>query len=215
MRITKDADERKNEILNVANELFARKGFDATTISDIIEKVGVARGTVYYHFKSKEDVLDALIERTNLELLTAAKKVADDKSIPVMDRFFQALRAMNAEDEAGILEQMHRPQNALMHQKSQEAFLVGATPILAEIIRDGIEENVFNTPFPYESVELFMAYISTVLDDGFLRLAEEEQLPRIQAFIYNAEIVFGVKQGSFAWMGHLFGIEDEDGGMIV
>ena len=215
MRITKDADERKNEILNAANELFARKGFDATTISDIIEKVGVARGTVYYHFKSKEDVLDALIERTNMELLTAAKKVADDKSIPVQDRFFQALRAMNAEDEAGILEQMHRPQNALMHQKSREAFLVGATPILAEIIRDGIEENVFNTPFPYESVEMFMTYVSTVLDDGFLRLTEEERLPRIRAFIYNAEIVFGVKQGGFAWMAHLFGIEDEDGGVIV
>jgi len=53
MRITKNADERKNEILDVAGELFSQKGFDGTSISDIIEKVGVARGTVYYHFKSK------------------------------------------------------------------------------------------------------------------------------------------------------------------
>ena len=47
MRIVKDADERKNEILDTAKILFSQKGFDGTSISDIIDKVGVARGTVY------------------------------------------------------------------------------------------------------------------------------------------------------------------------
>ena len=55
--IIKDADERKKEILDAAETLFNSNEFDATTISDIIESVGVARGTIYYHFKSKEDIL--------------------------------------------------------------------------------------------------------------------------------------------------------------
>lgn len=50
---------RKKEILDATEELFNVNGFDGTTISSIIEKAGIARGTVYYHFKSKEDVLDA------------------------------------------------------------------------------------------------------------------------------------------------------------
>ncbi len=47
---------RKNEILDAAEELFALKGFDGTSINDTLEKAGIARGMLYYHFKSKEDV---------------------------------------------------------------------------------------------------------------------------------------------------------------
>lgn len=213
MRTIKDADVRKNEILDAADELFNQKGFDGTTISDIIEKVDVARGTIYYHFKSKEDILDALIERYGAELLDAAEKAASDKSIPADRRLMQALMAMNMEKPAGseFIEQMHRPQNALMHQKSQKAILVGATPILAEIVRDGITEGVFDTAFPYESVELFLAYVNTVFDDAFVQLTEKERLPRIQAFVYNAERVFGTKKGHFAWMAQLFYDRHSDG----
>ncbi|MEG1678401.1 MAG: helix-turn-helix domain-containing protein, partial [Clostridia bacterium] len=64
MRIVKEAKERENEILDAASILFSEKGFDGTSIADILLKVGIARGTLYYHFKSKEDMMDALIERT-------------------------------------------------------------------------------------------------------------------------------------------------------
>ncbi len=54
MRVVKEAEERRNEILDAADMLFfADKGFDNTSTSDILEKVGIARGTLYYHFKSK------------------------------------------------------------------------------------------------------------------------------------------------------------------
>ena len=63
MRVVKEAKERRNEILDVAERLFATKGFDNTSTNDILDEVGIARGTLYYHFKSKEDILDAMIER--------------------------------------------------------------------------------------------------------------------------------------------------------
>ena len=63
MRTVKEAEERKNEILDVAERLFGTKGFDNTSTSDILNEVGIARGTLYYHFKSKEDILDAMIDR--------------------------------------------------------------------------------------------------------------------------------------------------------
>ncbi|MBR6476951.1 MAG: helix-turn-helix transcriptional regulator, partial [Lachnospiraceae bacterium] len=59
----KEAEERKKEILDAAEELFIARGYDETSTSDILEKVGIARGTLYYHFKSKEEILDALIDR--------------------------------------------------------------------------------------------------------------------------------------------------------
>ena len=52
MRIVKEADERKNEILDAAARLFMEKGFDRTSANDILAAVGISKGTLYYHFKS-------------------------------------------------------------------------------------------------------------------------------------------------------------------
>ena len=54
MRIVKEAEERRKEIFDAADELFCQKGFNGTSTNDIIEKVGIARGTLYYHFNSAE-----------------------------------------------------------------------------------------------------------------------------------------------------------------
>ena len=75
----KEAEERRNEILDAVDELFGQKGFDGTSTNDILEKVGIARGTLYYHFESKEDIMDALIDRYSVRLLGAAQEIAADK----------------------------------------------------------------------------------------------------------------------------------------
>ncbi|MDU7337665.1 MAG: TetR/AcrR family transcriptional regulator [Clostridium sp.] len=212
MRIIKDADVRKNEILDVAENLFHSNGFDNTTISAIIEKAGIARGTVYYHFKSKEDVLNALIERHCERLLEDAKQIAEDSSIPVMQRLIQSLMAMNGDKEGTpsvLTQQMHRPQNALMHQKTHQTMLAGIPPILMQIMEDGIREGIFNTPYPYESLEMVVAHVNTVFDDYSEKLTQQELLKRVKAFIFNLERIFGAEKGSFDCVETLF---DIDGG---
>ena len=128
MRIVKDATERKNEILDAAEELFAAKGYDATSTGDILERVGIARGTLYYHFQSKEEILDALIGRINQALIARARRIAEDQSVPVVERIIRTIASMNLEEEKSsigheVLEQVHKPQNALMHQKMQQGIL--------------------------------------------------------------------------------------------
>ena len=83
MRIVKEATERKNEILDAAAVLFMKKGFDNTSTNDILDAVGIARGTLYHHFKSKEEVMDALIDRQMEKILSAARQAAADLSVPV------------------------------------------------------------------------------------------------------------------------------------
>ncbi|WP_193015354.1 MULTISPECIES: TetR/AcrR family transcriptional regulator [Gammaproteobacteria] len=60
---TKPAEVRLEELMNAAETLFLDKGFDATTVSDIVKKAGVAKGTYYHYFSAKTDVLDALRTR--------------------------------------------------------------------------------------------------------------------------------------------------------
>ena len=103
MRIVKDAHERKNEILDAAEALFAVKGYEETSTGDILSRVGIARGTLYYHFQSKEEILDALIERMTRNLIARAGKVSEDRSLPVVERIVRTIASLNLEEgEASI-----------------------------------------------------------------------------------------------------------------
>ena len=168
---------------------------------------------IYYYFKSKEEIMDALIERINTRILSAANEIALKKNIPIFERLFKTLTAMVYIDNTDhITDHMHQPQNALMHQKSHKALLKGIPPILLGIIEDGIEEKVFNTPYPYESIEMVIAHLNTVLDGEYINdLSPAERLGRIKAFIFNLERIFGAKPGSFSPVLRLFDLGREIG----
>jgi AcrR family transcriptional regulator len=212
MRIVKDAKERRNEILDAADELFNQKGFDHTSTNDILDKVGIARGTLYYHFKSKEDIMDALIKRYHDELLGKVKMVARDKSIPAGERIIAAVMAMNISDTKGkgVIEHIHKPQNALMHQKIQKLIVSDVTPILAEMVCEGIKEGLFNTPFPYECIEMLIVYTNAIFDEDSVEMTDEERVRKIQGLIFNIERLLDAKSGSFKGVLKLFEREGQE-----
>ncbi|WP_062197128.1 TetR/AcrR family transcriptional regulator [Massilibacterium senegalense] len=206
----KEAKVRKNEILDAADELFGQKGFDGTSTNDILEKVGIARGTLYHHFKSKENIMDALIERYSARLLGAAQEIAADKSIPVVERIIGVVMALNISggNSKEIMEHIHKPQNALMHQKIQKVIINGVPPILAEIIREGIDQGMFNTPFPYECMEMVVIYATTIFDNDMVTMTNEELFSRMVAFICNVERLLGAESGSLMDTLKMFGMKD-------
>jgi AcrR family transcriptional regulator len=197
VRIVKEAEERRNEILDASEVLFGKKGFDHTSTNDILNQVGIARGTLYYHFKSKEDILDAMIERMTGRLLVIAKKEADNKELNVLDRLSRTIMALNVDSSLGteVLQQVHKPQNALMHQKMQLQLFSGVIPILTSLVEEGIKEGIFHTDYPEEAVEMCTIYSNNAFD-GLVEQSPEEMQKKVSGFIYNVERVLGAKEGS-------------------
>ncbi len=197
MRIVKEAKERRDEILDVAERLFCKKGFDNTSTNDILEAIGIARGTLYYHFKSKEDILDAMIERLTNQMLEKAAVIALDESIPVLERLTRTMLTLNVDNELGdmVMEQIHRPQNALMHQKLEHVLLGRVNRLITKIAEDGIRQGIFHTDYPAEAVEMIMTYSYIAFDSLASYEAEEEQRKKM-GFIYHVERVFGMEQGA-------------------
>ena len=197
MRIVKEASERKNEILDVAERLFYERGYDNTSTNDILAEIGIARGTLYYHFKSKEDILDAMIERVLNKTISNAKKVALDESIPVLKRLTLTVIASNVDTKAGdvIIEQAHKPQNALMHFKIQEMFTNQLVPLYVKIINDGIKENLMYTEYPEDTIRMILIYANEAFDEKnkFDPIVSSRM---IQAFIANTELLLNMKKGS-------------------
>ena len=197
MRVVKEANVRKSEILDAAERLFGTKGFDGTSITDILNEIGIARGTLYYHFKSKEDILDALIERMTGSLVAKASEIARDKDMPVLQRLTLMMLELNVNNDLGheIMEQVHKPQNALMHQKMQERLLAGVNPIVTALIEEGIAQGMCRTEHPAEVAEMTMLYSNTVFDD-LAGYSGDERQRKASAFIYNLERLLGMERDS-------------------
>lgn len=197
MRVVKEAAERRSEILDVAEELFVTKGYDRTSTNDILERIGIARGTLYYHFKSKEDILNAMIDRINESLLAKARIIASDTKIPVIDRLVMTIAGLNVESDIGqeIIDQVHKPQNALMHQKMQRNLIEGVSPILVGLLDEGNAQGVFHIQYPAQTVEMLVLYSGIVFDDDYDD-SKERSKERINAFLYNTELLLGAKKGS-------------------
>lgn len=197
MRIVKEAAIRRNEILDAAEHLFVTKGFDKTSTNDILDQVGIARGTLYYHFRSKEDILNAMIERITDTLVERAGKIVSRKDMPVLQRLTEMMLALNLDSDLGheIMEQVHKPQNALMHQKMQEYLLAGIIPLITGLVEEGIAQGICQTDYPAEAAEMLLIYSNTMFDD-LVEHSEEERQRKIAAFIYHMERLLGMPRDS-------------------
>lgn len=198
MRVVKEAAERRNEILDVAERLFCTNGYDNTSTNDILAEIGIARGTLYYHFRSKEDILDAMIDRILDDIIRKARSIALDESTPVLERLTKTVLAANVDTKTGdmILEQVHKPQNALLHAKMQDKLLSNLIPFFVKIVEDGIAENLMHTDYPRETIHMLLLYSNTVFDEHYNDYSEEEKGRMVYAFINNAEVLLHMKKGS-------------------
>ncbi len=197
MRVVKEAAERRNEILDAAEELFVTKGYDKTSTNDILDKVKIARGTLYYHFKSKEDILNAMIDRINSSLIARAEAVAKDKSVPIVERIVMTISSLRVNTDIGneIITLVHKPQNALMHQKMQKSLVEGVLPILTDLVNEGNKEGIFDVKYPKETTEMLILYSTIAFDDDYDESPESSK-KRIIAFLINTERLLGAKEGS-------------------
>ncbi|MBH0346864.1 TetR/AcrR family transcriptional regulator [Bacillus pacificus] len=203
MRIVKEYEERRKEILETAERLFVTKGYTKTTVNDILKEIGIAKGTFYHYFKSKEEVMDEIIMRIIKEDVAKAKAIVSNPSIPVLEKLFRVL--MEQSPKSGdvkdkMIEQFHQPNNAEMHQKSLVQSIIHLSPVLAEILEQGIDEGVFSTPYPQETIELLLSSAQVIFDEGLFQWKPEEMMRRAKAYIKMMEVSVGAKEGSFDYM---------------
>ncbi|HEC92812.1 MAG TPA: TetR/AcrR family transcriptional regulator [Candidatus Atribacteria bacterium] len=159
-RIIKKYDERRTEFLNTAQELFFTKGYEQTAVETIIKKMRLSKGTFYYYFKSKEDLLDALIERMTEKILEEVRKIVnrgDLDAIAKLNRAYAVTRTVKLENIKllkVLLKVLYDDKNLLFRYKIYRKSIEILAPEFSKIIRQGIKEEVFNTDFPDEAAKL-------------------------------------------------------------
>ena len=143
--------------------------------------------------------MDAIIERTIEQAFTASQAFADNRGLTIIERLVGSMAALNLNHQEGeeVLLHLNQPQNALLHEKTNQILLERAPQILIPIIQDGIAAGDMKTDYPYESLEMVLTYSLHVFGSSFQALPPEKQQQKLQAFLYFLETLFHSRKGYF------------------
>jgi len=201
VRVVKKAAERRAEIVKAARHLFQTKGYDKTTIQDVMDHLGIAKGTIYHYFKSKEELLEAIIENIVDENIEQMQILMKDVKGNALEKTRMLIGAGNmAANNNEILEHLHQPGNTGMHIRLLAATLVKQAPLYAELIRQGCDEGIFQTDTPLECAEFILSAIQFLTDQGVYSWTQEELMRRALAFPGLIEAQLKAAPGSFQFM---------------
>ena len=166
MRDVKEPEMRRAEIINAAMLLFMEKGYLNTTTQDIVDKVNISRGLLYYHFKNKEDILYCLVEQYSDKLLRRIHLIAYDEEKNAIEkiRAFIDETIISSEsvtdEESELQKTVDLEENRYMIDKLSHKLIEKLTIYFERIINQGISEKVFSVKYPVETAEFLMtAYV--------------------------------------------------------
>ena len=145
MARNKYPEETVKRILDVAEELFMTRGYERTTMADIVDGLGgLTKGAVYHHFKSKEDIFEAVFERANRPVIERIEHIMDDRSLTG----HQKLLALDAASSDGPSAEMWRAmrlsadpvRHARILAREYADVIETAHRYIEPVIREGIAE---------------------------------------------------------------------------
>ena len=160
-RITKVPEERRRELIDTAERLFMEKGYEHTAISDIVKELNIAQGTLYYYFRSKEDILEAVVDKSIAVLEQNVILLTQDEGIDEAARLNAAINGILGfvSQRNDFIDFLHQDINAVMHAKLEKATVERIVPILSDLVAKGNAMGRFNIENPTETV----LFLSTAL----------------------------------------------------
>lgn len=170
-RTVKNPDERRSELIACAQSFFYSKGYENTSVSDIIAEVGIAKGTFYHYFNSKQAILEAMVDELMVHGLVILQEILADETLTAIPKWTQAFQVLGnwkvarKEELIEIMRLTMMDENVLLQHKLKTQAVQVMASEFAKIIAQGVEEGVFATPFVQESAEIVIT-ITQSMSEG-------------------------------------------------
>jgi TetR/AcrR family transcriptional regulator, fatty acid metabolism regulator protein len=189
-------DDKKRRILQAAVKVFARKGYFAARVSEIARRAGVADGTIYLYFRSKEDILVRLfdevmaehLDRTRREL--AAVHGAHARLRVVAEHH---LRVLGQNRDLAVVFQVELRQSTKFMERFTASWLQDYLALVAEIIQEGQRDRALRSGLPVKIAtkaffgaldEMVTSWILSKKDYDLAQLAA----PVVDLFLHGAAV---------------------------
>ncbi len=205
-----ETPSKYDKILDALQELLQNQDIEKISVSDIAEKAGIGKSSIYYYFPSKDAIIDALVERNYKKPLETAKNLAKQTHMSPFVRMaiiFQACRNSSIElakqDNTAIYgeKSFKTPQeHALIHQKFLKYIITELKPALTEIIKQGIENGDIQFSQPEQLAEISLIVLAVKLDNTLVPSTSQEIEQTIRALISLLEKGTETPSGSLDYM---------------
>ncbi|MCI8926451.1 MAG: TetR/AcrR family transcriptional regulator [Lachnospiraceae bacterium] len=186
MARNKHPEETVNLILDVAFRQFMEKGYEHTSIQDIIDHLGgLSKGAIYHHFKSKEDILVAVTERMTQESNRMLARIRDRTGLSGRDKlkmiFKESISRPVQNDIFTVAPDFHNNPKllfSLLHDTIEEA----APNYIEPIIEQGIADGSIKTDYPKQLAELILLAANVWMNPMIFGSTEEESCKKFLIF---------------------------------
>ena len=201
----------KQLIIDVALKLLIKKGYDKTTVADIIKEADLSKGGLYHHFKSKEDILSEIAEIQAKEAAQIIEKIIKNKKLNELEKFNKIIAGIQTykinfhKEKANLKEVFQKQiQDPYFQHKMMKMTKKIIVPYFRILFKEGVEHGVFKTKYPGELAEHYFDIMNSMqfsLIKPTLELAKKpENIKFIEQKLYFfqdlLERILGVKKGS-------------------
>lgn len=216
---------RKEAFVEAAERLMQTKGYERTSIQDILDELSASRGAFYHYFESKQALLEAVIDRMVEAGLASVEPIVQDPNLPAADKLVRMFGGIGRwkTDRRDLIEAFLdvwvSDDHAVVREKFRRKLVSRFVPTLARIVKEGIAQGSFRVESAEDTARVLMILIQGMQDEATdLYVARQantvsfdEVLTRFASFAGAFERVLGVEAGSInlvdrsilqAWYGN-------------
>lgn len=174
-------------ILEVSAKLFLEKGFDRTTMKDIVENLGMSKGAIYHHFKSKEEIMKAVFDIQEKQIQEQITSIQENlKGMNAKDKLVFILQSSVEEQnkqeyDEHLIGLLKSPEYVLKFMKDN---LYNNAPMMGKIMQEGNEEQSMHVEYPEECAEAFLLLLNVWCDPTIFE-GDKEKILRRMKFIQS------------------------------
>lgn len=197
---------KRDQILDAFRNLLENENIHRISVSDIARKAGIGKGSIYYYFSSKDEILNALIKRTYEDALKLARELVQRTDLSIYSRLAmitnacvaatgEFLKRSEVVKDAGSSERIY--DSAYIHQQFMKHSIVEFKDIYTEIIQQEIDKGTFKFDSAAQIAEIVLIVLTVKIDNTLSPSSDEETAKTLQTMITLLERGTGNVDGAF------------------
>lgn len=204
----KRTKEQKEKIANTAMKLFIQKGYEYSSINEIIQKSHISKGSFYHYFESKEDLMNFLAQEIIAAMIPGVQKIANNPKLNALEKIqksFNNIRNFKFKNRKKIMllaKVMYKEENLKLRYYINNMALDLYQPIYTKIISQGQKEGVFHIQNAKDTAEI-MFRSALMMGEMLIPIILQKKLTlkNVKIFIRRIKLYKKI-------LKHILGIQD-------
>lgn len=201
--------DKKEQIFDAMEQLLLTVPSGEISVDAIAKQAGIGKGSIYYYFKNKDEILSAVIEKSYRRAIreyfnsisTKKKGINDMPALEKIKRLFQNLIKEDFQNnEQNLIVTLHLTEDLTLHNKMKYIAVQEIAPILTDLLKQGVAEGSVETDTPEESAEMIVAVLTFFLDDTIFPESSSSIKNKLKIFARVLETCLKTQEGSFDFL---------------